>query len=169
MAVRSIAGTRKVVATIKTERRKRIAESKYLYVMLSLPILYFILFKYGPMFGLLIGFQDYNFVKGVFHSEWVGLRHFREFLSDPYFWRLVKNTVLLNVYMLLFYFPTPIILALILNEVKLKWFKKLSQTVSYLPHFLSTVVICGMVVNFSPTMGWSTACCLNLASNRSLF
>ncbi|WP_240416372.1 ABC transporter permease [Paenibacillus periandrae] len=148
MEVRSIAGTRKVAATIKTERRKRIAESKYLYVMLSLPILYFILFKYGPMFGLLIGFQDYNFVKGVFHSEWVGLRHFREFLSDPYFWRLVKNTVVLNVYMLLFYFPTPIILALILNEVKLKWFKKLSQTVSYLPHFLSTVVICGMVVNF---------------------
>lgn len=91
MAVRSIAGTRKVVAAIKTERRKRIAESKYLYVMLSLPILYFILFKYGPMFGLLIGFQDYNFVKGVFHSEWVGLRHFREFLSDPYFWRLVKT------------------------------------------------------------------------------
>ncbi|KIL41474.1 sugar ABC transporter permease [Gordoniibacillus kamchatkensis] len=131
-----------------SERKKRIAENKYLYAMLFLPMVYFILFKYGPMFGILIGFQNYNFVKGVFGSEWVGFAHFREFLADPYFWKLVRNTVLLNIYMLIFCFPAPIALALILNEARIKWFKKLSQSISYLPHFLSTVVVCGMVVNF---------------------
>jgi len=133
--------------------RKRLDQNKYLYAMLALPILYFLIFKYGAMFGLLIGFQNYNFVKGVFGSEWVGLLHFKDFLSDPYFWKLVRNTILINVYMIIFSFPAPILLALILNEARIKVVKKFAQTVSYLPHFLSTVVVCGMVVNFVSNEG----------------
>ncbi|NHN32345.1 ABC transporter permease [Paenibacillus agricola] len=135
------------------DRLKLIEQGKYLYLMLFLPAIYFIVFKYGSMFGLLIAFQNYNFVKGVFGSEWVGWFHFRDFMSDPYFWILVRNTVLLNVFMIIFYFPTPIILALILNEARIKVFKKFAQTVSYLPHFLSTVVVCGMVINFLSNEG----------------
>lgn len=135
------------------DRLKLIEQGKYLYLMLLLPAIYFIVFKYGSMFGLLIAFQNYNFVKGVFESEWVGLYHFREFMSDPYFWILVRNTLLLNAYMILFYFPAPILLALILNEARMKLFKKFAQTVSYLPHFLSTVVVCGMVINFLSNEG----------------
>jgi putative aldouronate transport system permease protein len=136
-----------------TDRLKLIGQGKYLYMMLLLPAIYFVVFKYGSMFGLLIAFQNYNFVKGVFESEWVGLYHFRDFMSDPYFWILVRNTVLLNVFMIIFYFPTPIILALILNEARIKLFKKIAQTISYLPHFLSTVVVCGMVINFLSNEG----------------
>ena len=133
--------------------RKRLDQNKYLYAMLALPIFYFLIFKYGAMFGLLIGFQNYNFVKGVFGSEWVGFLHFKDFLSDPYFWKLVRNTVLINVYMIIFSFPAPIVLALLLNEARIKVVKKFAQTVSYLPHFLSTVVVCGMVVNFVSNEG----------------
>lgn len=128
-------------------------EGKYLYMMLLLPLIYFIIFKYGPMFGLLIAFQDFNFIKGVFQSEWVGFVHFREFIFDAYFWKLVRNTLLINVYMIVFSFPAPIILALLLNEVRLTVFKKFAQSVSYLPHFLSTVVVSGMVVNFVSSDG----------------
>jgi putative aldouronate transport system permease protein len=121
--------------------------------MFFLPLLYFLLFKYGPMFGLLIAFKDYNVFEGVLKSKWVGFAHFEEFLYDAYFWKLVRNTVLINVYMLIFYFPAPIILALLLNEVKSALFKKFVQSISYLPHFLSTVVVCGMLVNFLSTDG----------------
>jgi len=100
------------------------------------------------MFGMLISFQNYNAIKGILGSDWVGFKHFYAFLEDPYFWKLVRNTVVLNVYMIIFFFPMPILLALMLNEVKHLRFKKFVQTVSYLPHFLSTVVVCGMLVNF---------------------
>jgi putative aldouronate transport system permease protein len=116
--------------------------------MLLIPIVYFVIFEYGPMFGLVIAFKDYNVFQGVWKSEWVGFQYFEEFLLDSYFWKLVRNTVLLNVYMLLFFFPMPIMLALILNEVRRKLFKRFVQTISYLPHFLSTVVVCGILVNF---------------------
>lgn len=116
--------------------------------MMILPMLYFALFKYGPLFGLVIAFKDYNVFQGVWKSDWVGTKYFREFLSDPYFWKLVRNTLLMNLYLIIFFFPAPIALALLLNELKLQKFKKIVQTVSYLPHFLSTVVICGMLVNF---------------------
>lgn len=116
--------------------------------MMILPMLYFALFKYGPLFGLVIAFKEYNVFQGVWKSDWVGTKYFREFLSDPYFWKLVRNTLLMNLYLIIFFFPAPIALALLLNELKLQKFKKIVQTISYLPHFLSTVVICGMLVNF---------------------
>ncbi|TBL75016.1 sugar ABC transporter permease [Paenibacillus thalictri] len=121
--------------------------------MMIVPMVYFVIFKYGPMLGLLIAFKDYNVFQGIWKSEWVGTKYFQQFLWDPYFWKLVRNTVLMNIYLIIFFFPAPIILALLLNEMKHKLFKKFVQTVSYLPHFLSTVVICGMIVNFLTNEG----------------
>src|SRR5690606_24644622 len=112
--------------------KKEIIRSKYLYLMFILPIIYFLIFHYGPMFGIVIAFKDYNFVEGIFGSQWVGLKHFESFIYDPYFWKLVRNTILINVYMLIFFFPAPIILALLLNEVTNGFFKRMVQTVSYL-------------------------------------
>ena len=127
---------------------RRAYHSRYLTLMFALPLVYFLIFKYGPMFGLAIGFQDYQIMKGVFHSPFVGFKHFAKFLSDPYFWQVVRNTILLSVYTIVFYFPLPIILALALNEVQHLRYKKFVQSISYIPHFLSTVVLCGMIVNF---------------------
>lgn len=116
--------------------------------MMLLPIIYYILFHYLPLYGVLIAFKDYKIAKGVWGSPWVGFKWFEKFLADPYFWKLVKNTLLLNIYGLLWGFPVPILLALMLNEVTNAKFKRAIQTVSYLPHFISTVVVCGMVMNF---------------------
>lgn len=132
---------------------KQIKENRYLYVLFALPLLYFVIFKYGAMFGLLIAFQDYDVFKGIWHSRFIGLEHFQEFITDAYFWKVVRNTIVINLYMLLFYFPMPIILALMINEVRLTYFKKVVQSISYLPHFLSTVVVCGMLVNLLSTDG----------------
>jgi putative aldouronate transport system permease protein len=100
------------------------------------------------MFGLAIAFQDYQIMKGVFRSPFVGFKHFAQFISDPYFWQVVRNTILLSVYTIIFYFPLPIILALVLNEVQHLRYKKFVQSISYIPYFLSTVVVAGMIVNF---------------------
>lgn len=127
---------------------KRIKRSRHLYLIFLLPFVYYCVFHYAPMYGVLIAFQKYNIVKGVFGSKWVGLVHFQNFLADPYFWKLVRNTLALNLYALLWGFPAPIILTLLLNEVRSAAFKRTVQSVSYLPHFISTVVVCGMVVNF---------------------
>lgn len=123
-------------------------KSKQLYILFSLPALYFIIFHYFPMFGNVIAFQDYNVFEGFLHSKWVGFKHFQDFLSDPYFWKLVRNTLLLNFYLIIFYFPAPIIFALLLNELRVPFFKRFVQSITYLPHFLSTAVVVGMVVNF---------------------
>lgn len=126
---------------------KNIKQSKWLYAMFALPLIYFIVFKYGAMLWLVIAFEDFNAFKGVFDSKWVGLKWFEAFIKDPYFWNIVKNTILLNLWMLVIYFPAPILLALMINEVKNNYFKKFAQTVSYLPYFLSTVVVCGFIMN----------------------
>lgn len=132
----------------RIQRMKKIKKSRYLYVILIIPMLYYLLFHYMPMYGVIIAFKDYNIGKGILGSEWVGFKWFQKFLTDPYFWKLVRNTLLLNIYGLLWGFPIPIILAVLLNEVTKTRFKQVIQTVSYLPHFISTVVVCGMVVNF---------------------
>ncbi len=131
-----------------------IKRDRLLLFMLLPGILYFLIFKYAPMYGVLIAFQRYNLYKGIFHSEWVGFKYFIEFFQGPDMWRLIRNTLLINVYQLLFAFPAPIILALAFNELRNAWFKKISQTISFLPHFISIVVIAGLVVNFlSPSTG----------------
>ncbi len=132
---------------------KNVKRSRWLYLMFALPFLYFIIFKYGAMAWLVIAFEDFNAFKGVFHSKWVGLKWFKTFISDPYFWNIVKNTIVLNLWNIIICFPAPILLALLINEVKNKAFKKFTQTVSYLPYFLSTVVVCGFITNIVASDG----------------
>lgn len=128
-------------------------KNKAIYWMALPVVLYFLVFKYMPMYGAIIAFKDYTVGKGIWGSEWVGLQHFRDFFESYYFWRILKNTLLLSFYQLLFGFPAPILLALLLNELRHELFKRTVQTVSYIPHFISIVVICGMVVDFSARGG----------------
>ena len=112
-----------------------------LYVLLLIPLFFVILFKYGAMYGLVISFKDYKIVKGIMGSEWVGLDIFRKVFSNRNFPQALRNTLLLNILDLVVSFPMPIILALLLNEIKNKYFKKVTQTLLYLPHFLSWIII----------------------------
>ena len=142
---------------------------RYLYLLLLLPIVYYIIFCYWPMYGVQIAFRKYNVRLGVTGSPWVGLKYFEKYLTDAYFWKVVRNTLLLNVYSLLFSFPAPIILALLLNELKSSRYKKLVQSISYLPHFLSTVIVCGMVVNFLSNSGPINDVIVSLGGERIQF
>ena len=120
--------------------------------ILALPvILYFIAFKYIPMFGLTIAFKNYVPAKGVFESSWAGMHgfeHFVNYVKDPYFFRTIKNTLMISLCDIIFGFPMPIIFALLLNEVRHEKFKKVVQTITYLPHFISIMVVCGMITAF---------------------
>nr|WP_223836354.1 sugar ABC transporter permease [Paenibacillus oceani] len=118
---------------------------RWLYMLLVPGVLYFLLFKYVPMFGVLIAFQDYQPFSGVAGSRWVGFKHFETFFTDPWFWKLFRNTILLALYNLLFFFPLPILFALMLNEVRQELFKRTVQTIVYIPHFISWVVVVGIV------------------------
>lgn len=125
-----------------------------LYVMLLPAIVYFFVFKYMPLYGIQIAFKNYRAVDGIWGSEWVGLEHFRKFFDAYYFKRLITNTLLLNIYGMLWQFPVPIILAIMVNQIRSNKLKRFSQTTIYLPHFISTVVLVGMVYIFlSPTGG----------------
>lgn len=130
-----------------------IKKHKYIYLMFLPVILYYFIFQYIPMAGNIIAFQDYKITRGIFASKFVGFKHFASFLNDIYFWRLLRNTVVLNLYHLVFYFPMPIILALLLNEVRNQRFKKAVQTITYMPHFISVVIVCGLVRNFVANEG----------------
>ena len=136
-----------------TDIKKDFKENKIIYLMLSPIILYFIIFNYIPMLGLLMAFQDYNFAGGIFDSKFVGFKHFIDFFNSIHFFRVIRNTFLLSAYDMLFGFPAPIIFALLLNEVKNKYFKKTVQTVSYMPFFISMVVVAGIIVDFTKTNG----------------
>lgn len=134
--------------------RRRIWRDRYLLLLISPVILYYAVFHYGPMLGAVIAFKDYSPGLGIFGSPWVGFSHFVEFFNSFYFDRLIRNTLLLSLYSLLWGFPVPIIFALLLNELRSQLLKRAAQTISYLPHFISVVVIAGMLVTFlSPTDG----------------
>lgn len=125
-----------------------------LYIMVLPAIIYFLVFHYGPMYGVQIAFKKYIPALGITASPWVGFDHFKKFFSSYYFGSLIKNTLGISIYELIVGFPMPIILALIFNELKNGFFKKFAQTVTYAPHFISTVVIVGMLVAFlSPSTG----------------
>jgi putative aldouronate transport system permease protein len=124
------------------------ARNKHIYLMLLPVVLYYVVFHYLPMYGAVIAFQDFNPVKGVFGSKWVGLQNFQDFFSSVYFGRLIFNTIAINVLDLVFGFPAPIILALLINELRWNPFKRLVQTVTYLPHFISVIVVVGMLFDF---------------------
>ena len=125
-----------------------IKRNKLVYILLGIVLLYFIIFNYVPMAGILMAFEKFNPVKGIFGSKWVGMKNFKDFFGGPYVGRLIRNTVAIGVLDLLINFPAPIIFALILNEIHQKHFKKTVQTISYMPYFISAVVACGMVVKF---------------------
>jgi putative aldouronate transport system permease protein len=126
-----------------------------LQIFLILPVAYFLVFHYAPIYGLLIAFKDFKFRLGILGSPWAGLDNFSRFLEYPYALRIIRNTFLLNVYHLLWGFPAPIILALALNEVRHQGYKRFVQTVSYLPHFISTAAIVGILTTMlSPTSGF---------------
>ena len=128
---------------------------KVLYLLMLPGILYYLIFRYAPMYGIIIAFQDYSVGRGILGSKFIGLKHFIEFFFvTPDAWKLIRNTIMLNVYDILFHFPAPILLAILFHELKSKWFQRIVQNISYLPHFLSTVVIAGILVTFlSPTTG----------------
>jgi putative aldouronate transport system permease protein len=133
---------------------KKMKRHWQLYLVILLPLLYIIMFKYVPMIGAQIAFKNYNFMKGFWHSPWVGLKHFNQFFLSPNFWPLLKNTLSISLYALVLGFPAPIILALSLNEVGRAKFKKLVQLVTYAPYFISTVVMVSMIMLFlSPDLG----------------
>ncbi len=116
--------------------------------LLFLPIfVYFIVFKYAPMAGLSISFQDYKAAKGIMGSKWVGFKHFNNFFNDPYLTRLLSNTVTIALSTLIFSFPMPILLALLINELRSRALSRTVQTISYIPHFISTVVVCGIITD----------------------
>ncbi len=132
---------------------KRLAEDirnkPSIYIMLIPVVAYFLVFCYYPMYGAIIAFKDYNPMLGIIGSKWVGFTHFKNFFNDIYFWRLIRNTLRISISDLLINFPLAIIFALLLNEIQRKHFKKIVQSVSYIPHFISMVVVCGMVKQFT--------------------
>ena len=135
----------------------RVRRSAWLYAMMAPALLLFLMFSYLPMVGILISFKDYNIITGfpgIFSSKWVGFQWFKKFFESYYFGRLMYNTLKVNLLKLFFGFPAPIIFALLLNEVRSKPFKKVVQTVSYMPHFVSWVVVMQIINSFlSPTQG----------------
>jgi putative aldouronate transport system permease protein len=147
------AAARQLVPKRRAALLRHIIRDKYL-ILLVLPVVaYFILFSYLPMYGVIIAFKDYSISGGILASPWAGFKYFEQFFNSFYFWRLLRNTLLLSVYSLLWGFPIPILFALILNEFG-GFYKRFVQTVSYLPHFVSIVVVCGMIVSFlSPSGG----------------
>ncbi|MCI9361765.1 MAG: sugar ABC transporter permease [Hungatella sp.] len=124
-----------------------------LYVMMVPALIYFLLYCYFPMFGLVIAFQDYRVGDPFLGGKFVGFKHFTDFFQSYYFGRLLKNTFLLSMGVLIFGYPVPLIFALLLNEVRHLKFKKLAQTITYLPHFISLVVICGLILDFTKMDG----------------
>jgi putative aldouronate transport system permease protein len=133
--------------------KKDIIKNKYIYLMILPVMVYYIVFMYIPMGGQIIAFQDFKPAKGIWGSKWVGLDNFIDFFKSPFAFRVIKNTIVISVTEILIGFPAPIILALMLNEVRNKVYKSFTQTVSYLPHFVSLVVTCGMVVTFVSSKG----------------
>ncbi|MEV5026628.1 ABC transporter permease [Paenibacillus sp. LPE1-1-1.1] len=144
-----------MMALLRNKRRwSHLKQYWDLYLIMIPGVLYFIVFKYFPMWGVLIAFKDYSIFAGFGESTWVGLQHFKSMLEDPQFYQVFRNTVIISLYKLVWGFPGPIILALLLNEIRSMFYKRSIQTLAYLPHFLSWVIIGGILTNLlSPTSG----------------
>lgn len=133
-------------AAAKSKRCRLLYKNRYLYAMMLIPMIYFILFKYKPMYGILIAFKDFKVRQGILGSEWVGLKYFKQFLADPDFHNAFKNTILLSFWQILFCFPVPIIFALMVNEIRSGKLKGLVQRVCCFPHFVSVVVTVSLMI-----------------------
>lgn len=142
------------ISSIKRSQLVRdLIRDRWMYLLLFPGILYFVVFKYVPMLGLVMAFQDYKPFTGFINSPWVGFKHFERFFMEPQFWSLFRNTLLLAIYNLVFFFPLPIILALMINEARREMFKRVVQTLLYLPHFISWVVAVGIFYVLFTTEG----------------
>ena len=138
---------------LKVRIRKDWKANRQVYLMLLPVVAYFIIFHYIPMAGVQIAFKNFSISKGIWGSPWVGLKHFRSYFNSYYFGRLIKNTTLLSALNILFGFPAPIILALMINEVRNSKFKRTVQTITYLPHFISIVIVCALMRTFLSPRG----------------
>ncbi len=139
----------KIGKALKKDMKKNWA----MYLLLLPAVVFFAIFCYAPMVGLLMAFQDFDLNLGFFHSPWVGFKHFVTFFNDMYFWRLLGNTLLFSLYDILFVFTTPILLALLINGVKRRRYRRVILTAVYLPYFISTVVVCGIISSLVDTNG----------------
>lgn len=133
--------------------RKDFKKNKGLYLLVLPVVLFYLIFSYKPMYGIILGFKQFNPSKGIWGSDWVGFKWFIDFFNGPYFKRTLTNTLNISISSLVFGFPAPIILALLINELRSKWFSRTVQTISYIPHFISLVVVCGMISDFSQIGG----------------
>nr|WP_039839643.1 ABC transporter permease subunit [Paenibacillus sonchi] len=146
--------SRAAAARSRSASKWRIAWRNRDYYMLLIPgLLFLLLFKYTPLYGVLIAFQDFNIFDGIRGSEWVGLEQFHKLVQSEEFGQVFMNTLLISVYKIVLLFPVPIVIALVLNEVRLMFFKRTIQTIIYLPHFLSWVIISGLFVTILSTSG----------------
>ncbi|MDD6238809.1 MAG: ABC transporter permease subunit [Oscillospiraceae bacterium] len=136
--------------------------NKGLYLLVLPIVVYLIIFNYLPMAGIVLGFERFTPKNGVYMSEWVGLKHFTTFFSSVFFIRVLKNTLILSLYSVIFGFPAPIIFALLLNELDNEYYKKVIQVVSYMPNFISTVVISGIIIDFVASDGVITGMLVNI-------
>ncbi|MFC3800725.1 ABC transporter permease [Cohnella sp. GCM10012308] len=161
----------------KASLRSKLWRYRWLYVFMIPGILYYLIYHYVPMFGLVVAFQDYNLMKGVTGSAWVGWDNFKAVFESPDFPQLMKNTVLLSLYRLVFGMLPDLLLALMLNEIRVRWFKKTIQTLTYGPHFLSWIIVygimfsffapgSGLVTTFFRDMGWGD---IDALTNSGLF
>lgn len=150
------------MAKVETKKSKKsfpcrlardLKKNKFRYLIILPVIAYYFIFCYKPMYGAIIAFKDYSPALGIMESPWVGFKHFLAFFDSFYFWRILKNTIVMSLASLIFGFPAPILLALLINEVTNRPYKKFVQTVSYIPHFISLVVVCSMIKEFTMDSG----------------
>ena len=146
------------MSSIRIERKMKIGKyirnNYWLYLFILPGILFMLVFKYIPMVGIVVAFQDFKVTRGIFGSDWVGLKHFEYLIKSPDFFRVFRNSILISIYRLVWGFPFPILLALLMNEMRAVGYKRVMQTVLYLPHFISWVVVVGMITNLlSPSTG----------------
>ena len=161
MAAKSVVAKRQIKPPLRARAAagarqlwKNIRRDKALLLIVLPVVIHYLIFVYYPMYGNIIAFKDYSPVLGINGSEWVGFEYFLQFFRSPYFWRVLRNTLLISCYSILWGFPIPIIFALMTNDLRNGIFKRVVQAVSYIPYFISTVIICGMLVNFlSPSNG----------------
>ena len=133
--------------------KKDFQQNKYKYLLILPVLVFFFLFSYKPMYGLVIAFQEFRANLGIWRSQWVGFRHFSNFFNDPFFFRLLRNTLSISLLTILFGFPAPILLAILLNEIKNIAFKRTVQTITYMPYFISMVVVASLIRNYTTQHG----------------
>ena len=148
---------------------KTFIEQRQLWLIALPGIIWYAIFAYGPMGGLLMAFENYSPGRGLLGGPWVGFKWFIQFFQSQFFWRLIRNTLLISIYGIIFSFPVPIILAIFLNEIRFSGYKRFAQSVSYLPHFISTVVVVGMLANFLAPDGPVNVIMQKLGGEQKLF